>query len=795
MSSRYTLQSTRALPNSPVKIPALGFGVYQSHGDTCLQSCLTALKAGYRHIDSAQYYANEDQVGEAVKKSGIPRKDIFITTKILTAGNNDEETYQSVIESIDKIDKGGYVDLYLIHSPNSGSEARKIMWTALEKAHKEGRAKAIGVSNFGIGHIEELKQYAHTWPPHVNQIELHPWSQQREAVAYCEKNKIVVEAYCPLVRNQKADDPTLNSIAKKHNKGTGQILIRYCLQKGWVPLPKSDTPSRIEGNADIFDFELSKDDMETLDDLDQATPSEAHTVLCVDATPPPDAGIPLNGFVSFSIEFAYFPDYAGNISDPNTFSNNLLQNIYSITGTKPYVRVGGNTQDYALYNASLPSATFGIINPARSTDYPTTLSIGPSFFESYSTWSNVRFIHGFNLAKNGSSARSSLLATVPIVCKALSHGDKLAYWELGNEPDLYKTSSQGPVRPPTWSEADYVREWLNGTRAIKQAMGAACPNLTTDAAYKFYAPSFGGTSNSLDPVRTWADGLDADADVATISSHNYIGGATQPGVTLQRTLLNHSSTVASIAKQLNESRLLAALRRPADPALPFVLGETNSLYNEGAPGLSNSFGAALWTVDFGLWCAASGIRRVHMHQGTDYRYAAWQPVDTALTPKGTKPPYYASVTVAAFLGDLGEEQTRPRIVSLPLDDEREAAYAAYVNETLQRVIVVNMNEYNSSNNYTDGLARPVDIYKIKLPQTCKGVGTLQRLMANGSDAVSGITFDGVSYNYELDNGMPVRLGNVTTDETADIREDGNMLVDVPWSSAVIVRLSCEEDCL
>lgn len=172
MSSQYTLETTRPLPNSSVKIPALGFGVYQSHGSTCLKSSLTALKAGYRHIDTAQYYANEDQVGEAVKQSGIPRKDIFITTKILSPGDNDEETYKSVIESIDKIDKGGYVDLYLIHSPNAGSGPRKLMWTALEKAHKEGRAKSIGVSNFGIGHIEELKEYAQTWPPHVNQIEV-----------------------------------------------------------------------------------------------------------------------------------------------------------------------------------------------------------------------------------------------------------------------------------------------------------------------------------------------------------------------------------------------------------------------------------------------------------------------------------------------------------------------------------------------------------------------------------------------------------------------------------------------
>jgi len=172
MSSQFTIESTLPLPNSSVKIPALGFGVYQSPEDTCVKSCLTAIKAGYRHIDTAQYYGNETQVGEAVKQSGIPRKDVFLTTKVLSAGSSVDDTYKSVAASVEKIDKGGYVDLFLIHSPNAGSEARKNMWQALERLYKEGKTKAIGVSNFGIGHIEELKQYGQTWPPHVNQIEV-----------------------------------------------------------------------------------------------------------------------------------------------------------------------------------------------------------------------------------------------------------------------------------------------------------------------------------------------------------------------------------------------------------------------------------------------------------------------------------------------------------------------------------------------------------------------------------------------------------------------------------------------
>lgn len=260
---------TLPLANS-VQIPQLGFGVYLSPPEVCTKSCLTALEAGYRHIDTAQYYANETEVGQAVKKSNVDRKDVFLTTKILEAAGSVDASYAKCIESIEKLDpEGVYVDLFLIHSPNSGAAKRKEMWQALERLYEDGKAKSIGVSNFGIKHIEELKQFAKVWPPHVNQIELHPWAQQREAVEYCEKNNIVVEAYAPLVRNQKADDKKLKGIASKHSVTPNQVLIRYCLQKNWVPLPKSDTPERIKANADVFGFDLDDKEMKALDDLDE----------------------------------------------------------------------------------------------------------------------------------------------------------------------------------------------------------------------------------------------------------------------------------------------------------------------------------------------------------------------------------------------------------------------------------------------------------------------------------------------------------------------------------------------
>lgn len=198
-------------------------------------------------------------------------------------------------------------------------------------------------------------------------------------------------------------------------------------------------------------------------------------------------------------------------------------------------------------------------------------------------------------------------------------------------------------------------------------------------------------------------------------SNSYISGATVPGVTLQGTLMNHSSTVASVAKQLNESSLLSTLH----PDIPFIMGETNSLYNQGRPGLSNTFGAALWAIDFNLWCASHSIRRVHMHQGTNYRYQAWQPIDTPLVAKGTKAPYYSAVALATFLGPYSPSR---KIANVPLRDEAEAAYAAYTADRLARLLVLNMMGYNttSDNAYRNTYPRPMQRYTFQLPASWAG---------------------------------------------------------------------------
>lgn len=164
---------TTALLKSGLEIPRLGFGIYQSPPNVCIQSCLTALKTGYRHIDSAQFYRNESEMGEAAKQSGISRASLFLTTKVMSSGGSADATYKKCLDSVNKIDgEKGYVDLFLIHTPSGGPAAVQEMWQALEKLESEGKAKSIGVSNFGVGHIEKMKSYARIWPPHVNQIEV-----------------------------------------------------------------------------------------------------------------------------------------------------------------------------------------------------------------------------------------------------------------------------------------------------------------------------------------------------------------------------------------------------------------------------------------------------------------------------------------------------------------------------------------------------------------------------------------------------------------------------------------------
>ncbi|OBZ66561.1 Glyoxal reductase [Grifola frondosa] len=261
--STLSLKSTIRM-SSGYDVPVLGLGVYQN--EDCIPACIAALKHGYRHIDTARMYLNEAQVGQAVKESGIPREEIFVTSKIYHPEHGYESTLAAVQDSLDKFGFD-YLDLYLIHSPLSGKEKRLETWRALVDAKKAGKIRTIGVSNYSPRHIEEIREAGYEMPA-VNQVELHPFCQQKPIVEYCKRNGIIVQAYTPLVRG-KLDNPVLLEIAETYKKTPAQVAIRWSLQHGLIPLPKSAQPARVVSNAEVFDFAIDAVDMAKLDALDQ----------------------------------------------------------------------------------------------------------------------------------------------------------------------------------------------------------------------------------------------------------------------------------------------------------------------------------------------------------------------------------------------------------------------------------------------------------------------------------------------------------------------------------------------
>jgi diketogulonate reductase-like aldo/keto reductase len=252
--------------NSGTEIPQVGLGLWKVKKEKeCKAAVAAGLEAGYRHFDTAQYYENEQFVGTVIAESSVPREEIFITTKIANHNFDPNRLAPSFEESLKKL-QTDYVDLLLLHFPVSG--LRQAAWKQLEGFAGDGRAKAIGVSNYTIRHLEELLAESEVVPA-VNQVELHVFLQQPELVEFCQKRDILVEAYSPLAHGHGLDDPVLQELAKKHGKSTAQIMLRWCVEIGTVPLPKSIHPERIRENIEIFDFTLDAEDMAKLKTLDR----------------------------------------------------------------------------------------------------------------------------------------------------------------------------------------------------------------------------------------------------------------------------------------------------------------------------------------------------------------------------------------------------------------------------------------------------------------------------------------------------------------------------------------------
>jgi methylglyoxal/glyoxal reductase len=259
-----------------VQMPQLGFGVFKvKNGKETVESVKKAIQVGYRAIDTAAIYENEEGVGQAIRESGVPREELFITSKVWNTEQGYETTLQAFDDSLNRLGLE-YLDLYLIHWP--GKDKYLETWRALEKLYKDGKVKSIGVSNFHVHHLENLLANSEVKPV-VNQIELHPLLTQVEIRDYCAKHEIKVTSWSPLGRGNLLEEPTINHIAKKHGKSSAQVLIRWHLQHDLVVIPKSITPSRIEENAQVFDFSLSLNEMNQIDALNKnerfgSTPDE-----------------------------------------------------------------------------------------------------------------------------------------------------------------------------------------------------------------------------------------------------------------------------------------------------------------------------------------------------------------------------------------------------------------------------------------------------------------------------------------------------------------------------------------
>jgi 2,5-diketo-D-gluconate reductase A len=252
--------------NNGVGIPQLGFGVFQIEPDRTAEAVLTAFEAGYRHIDTAQGYNNEEGVGEAIRASGLPRDELFVTTKLANDRHGYDEAISALDESLQRLGLD-HVDLFLIHWPRPGQNRYVETWKAFEKIASDGRARAIGVSNFHVPHLKRLAEETATVPA-VNQIELHPWLPQTELRAYHRRHGIATEAWSPLAKGgELLADELIVGLAEKYGKTPAQIVLRWHLQLGNIAIPKSVTPSRVRENADIFDFELSDDDVASISEL------------------------------------------------------------------------------------------------------------------------------------------------------------------------------------------------------------------------------------------------------------------------------------------------------------------------------------------------------------------------------------------------------------------------------------------------------------------------------------------------------------------------------------------------
>jgi hypothetical protein len=412
--------------------------------------------------------------------------------------------------------------------------------------------------------------------------------------------------------------------------------------------------------------------------------------------------------------------------------------------------------DRAIYDSTLTTST---ASACPNADPGAWQCIGTTFFESYGGFpAGTRYSHQFNLGAYNSSGWNTLKTTVPLACKALA--GQLEFWEVGNEPDLFI----GSRRPSTYNASQYATEWLNTTAHFESYLHSACPELAK--SIKYIAPSLSSPGAKLHIADVFPDEGTETKKITQVSIHNYMNGATVPGVTLQNTLMSHTAVVNSITNHVNYAKTSTI-------SAEYIIGEHNSLYGGGASGLSDVFGAALWAMEFSLYAASTGvIKRVHFHQSVGSPYAAWVPSGNLTT----NAPYYGKLAASAFLAQSSTIDVTT--IALNKDADKDSGYGAYINGDLRRVAVLNLRQYNSGSG-----TRGNQTYSVKVsPGTS---WTSQRLTAAGATDKTGVTFDGFSYDADS-NGLKKRVSSKESGKIIKADHTGNITFTVQDSEAIVL---------
>ncbi|PQE19985.1 beta-glucuronidase protein [Rutstroemia sp. NJR-2017a BVV2] len=489
---------------------------------------------------------------------------------------------------------------------------------------------------------------------------------------------------------------------------------------------------------------------------------DSNRTLSVPSSAPSGRQIIDAAFQSYSIELSSMVDFAGNLSHPNKLSHQLLQNLADASGAHPLIRAGGTTANRAIWVPNQTAAIIATFSPS-SPDQPSALTIGPKFMESFHTFpSGTKYIFGLNFGDGEAGLNQTLLEAAGPVA---SLGDSLYAFEIGNEVDGWPGSSR---RPANWTVQAYVTQFLQYATAIDTSVLRSPRNQSLQPLYQagaFEAPR--GVSN---PNHTlWNaesilyDGIARTGVVKTIAEHDYMGSACAGAapVTLQKNLLDHSHMTSLMWYHDYLSNYSVA------HGVPYVLGETNSISCQGAPLISNVFASALWSIDYVLYVSTLHISRLYFHQGTNYRYSAWQPLTTNTSIAEVRPLYYGNLFVAAALAG-GEKQ-----VAVLVNETAFTAYGIYGSDGLSGLAVVNLRMWNSTQ---EAGKRPYTA--VKVPGGVGGNATVRRLTAPGVEIAGNVTWAGRSVDAD---------GFLTGTEVVEKIGDGNTVL-VGAGEAVLITL-------